>query len=224
MAALQDINPQAQLLASLNPSTKDKSKEATADIQDRFLSLLVAQLKNQDPLNPLDNAQVTSQLAQISTVNGLNKLDATLQGIASNFNTTQELQAASMIGHGVFAEGSKTLLANKQALGGIELTRAADQVVVSIKDSSGIVLQKIDLGKQDAGIMAWQWDGVTDSGQAAAEGVYSFSVEAKFNNQVITATPLAYGLVNSISKTEQGLVLNVGNVGSIGLSDVKQIL
>src|SRR3990167_8514165 len=74
---------------------------ATSDAQDRFLKLLVAQLKNQDPLNPMDNAQITTQMAQISTVSGIDKLNSTLQSMAAAFNAGQSLQATAMIGHGV---------------------------------------------------------------------------------------------------------------------------
>ena len=86
--------------------TKNTAKSAADDVQDRFLKLLVTQMKNQDPLNPLDNAQVTTQLAQISTVNGIEKLNATIEAMASSFTSGQSLQAATMIGKDVLVPGS----------------------------------------------------------------------------------------------------------------------
>jgi len=197
-----------------------------ADPQDRFLKLLVAQMKNQDPLNPLDNAQVTSQLAQISTVSGIDKLNATLQTLAAGFAANQSLEAAAMIGRGVLAAGSTLTLANGTATGGVDLPQTVDRLVVSIKDSSGIVVRNMDLGPQPGGVIAFQWDGATDSGASAASGNYSFSVSAQQGNNNIDGTTLAYGLVNSVAPGAQGQspMLDVGGLGVIGLSAIKQIL
>jgi flagellar basal-body rod modification protein FlgD len=198
----------------------------SVDPQDRFLKLLVAQMKNQDPLNPLDNAQVTSQLAQISTVSGIDKLNATLQTLAAGFAATQSLEAAAMIGRGVLAAGSTLTLANGTAIGGIDLPQTVDRLVVSIKDSSGIVVHNMDLGPQPQGVIAFQWDGVTDSGASAAAGNYSFSVSAQQGDKKVDASALAYGRVNGVAPgaQNQSPVLDVGGLGLIGLSAIKQIL
>jgi flagellar basal-body rod modification protein FlgD len=196
------------------------------DPQDRFLKLLVAQMKNQDPLNPLDNAQVTSQLAQISTVSGIDKLNATLQTMAASFTTNQSLQAANMIGHGVLAPGVTLALENGAAIGGFDLPQTVDRLVVTIKDSSGIVVHSMDLGPQPQGTTAFQWDGTTDSGASAASGNYSFSVSAQQGNTKVDASTLAFGRVNGVAPGAQGQgpVLDVGGLGLIGLSAIKQIL
>ncbi len=88
-------------------TTVPTAANSGADIQDRFLKLLVTQMKNQDPLNPMDNAQVTSQLAQINTVNGIQQLNATMQGLATSFMSAQSMQSTSLIGHTVLTDGSK---------------------------------------------------------------------------------------------------------------------
>lgn len=196
------------------------------DPQDRFLKLLVAQMKNQDPLNPLDNAQVTSQLAQISTVSGIDKLNATLQTLAAGFAANQSLEAAAMIGRGVLAAGSTLTLANGTATGGVDLPQTVDRLVVTIKDSSGIVVHNMDLGPQPQGIIAFQWDGVTGSGASAAAGNYSFSVNAQQGGKKVDAGTLAYGRVNSVAPggQKQSPALDVGGLGLIGLSAIKQIL
>jgi len=128
----------------------------------------VAQLKNQDPLNPMDNAQITSQMAQISTVSGIDKLNSTLQSMAASFNVGQSLQATAMIGHGVFVPGNTLQLENGAAPFGVDLAQAADKVVLSVRDGSGLVVHKVDLGPQPAGVIGFEWDGVTDSGAIAA--------------------------------------------------------
>ena len=220
MSDLQSITGAAPAGAAASKTT------GSADSQDRFLKLLVAQMKNQDPLNPLDNAQVTSQLAQISTVSGIDKLNATLQTMAASFVANQSLQAAAMIGHGVLAAGSTLTLTNGAAFGGVDLPQAVDKLTVSIKDSSGIVVQSMDLGPQPQGVFAFQWDGVTASGASAAAGNYSFSVSAQQGTNKIDGTALAYGLVKSVAPGVQGQspMLDVVGLGLIELSAIKQIL
>jgi flagellar basal-body rod modification protein FlgD len=122
-------SPAQALFASLN-AARDKEAVDAKDVspQDRFLKLLVTQLKNQDPLNPMDNAQMTSQLAQISTVDGIEKLNATLKMILEGSNENQAMQAAAMVGHGVLVPGSGLLLAGGMAIGGVELDGPADRV------------------------------------------------------------------------------------------------
>jgi len=196
----------------------------TNDAQDRFLKLLVTQLKNQDPLNPMDNAQITSQMAQISTVSGIDKLNATLQGMAASFSADQSLQATAMIGHSVLVPGTGLQLQNGTAQGGVSLPQAADKVVVSIVDGSGLVVHKVDLGAQAAGVLGFQWDGVTDSGANAAPGSYSFSIQATQGATKIDAAALALGVVSGVTQGTGGVALKVNGVGQVALSDVKQVM
>src|SRR5215217_2158402 len=109
--------------SSLTASTSDA--KATSD---RFLKLLVAQMQNQDPLNPMDNAQVTSQMAQINTVNGIEKLNTTVQGLSGQFVQMQALQGANLIGRDVIVPGNKMDIDNGVGQGGFELASAADAV------------------------------------------------------------------------------------------------
>ena len=200
------------------------SASVASDAQDRFLKLLVTQLKNQDPLNPVDNAQITSQMAQISTVSGIDKLNTTLQSMAASFNSAQSLQATSMIGHNVLAPGNVILLRGDSAVGGVELDAAADAVTVSILDASGQLLHKVNLGAQTAGLLSFQWDGATDSGTNAAAGNYSFNVEATSGSKKIGAAALAVGQVASVTTGKNGVMLNVSEIGAIALTDVRQVM
>jgi flagellar basal-body rod modification protein FlgD len=197
---------------------------ATGDAQDRFLKLLVAQLRNQDPLNPMDNAQITSQMAQISTVSGIDKLNSTLQSMAASFNVGQSLQATAMIGHSVFVPGDTLQLENGTAAFGVDLAQAADKVVLSVRDGAGLLVHKVDLGPQPAGVIGFAWDGVTDSGAIAAPGSYSFTVEAVQGDKKIDATALALGLVSGVTQGKDGVALKVNGMGSVALSDVRQVV
>ena len=214
---------QSLLDTTNNKSAATKSSSAS-EAQDRFLKLLTTQLRNQDPLNPLDNAQMTSQMAQISTVSGIEKLNATLQTLMSDSQDAQSAQAASLVGHSVMVPGSALLLSNSAAVGGIELASAADDVKVTIKDSNGIAVRTVSLGKLEAGIQNFVWDGKTDSGAQAADGNYTVSVAAKLKDTTVTASTLSLGLVRSIIRGSNGLLVDVGSLGSVVLDDVKQIL
>ncbi len=213
----------AATLAALNSSGTAGTKSVDG-AQDRFLKLLVTQLKNQDPLNPMDNAQITSQMAQISTVSGIEKLNATLQGMASSFSANQSVQATAMIGHSVLVPGTSLELQNGSAQGGVDLPQAADQVVGSVIDGSGRGGHKADLGAQAAGVLGFQWDGVTDSGASAAPGSYSFSVQAVQGGNKVDAVALKFGLVGGVTQGKDGVMLKVNGAGQVALSDVKQVM
>ena len=221
MSIIQDTQSPSNLFATYG--AKNTAKPATDDLQDRFLKLLVTQMKNQDPLNPLDNAQVTSQLAQISTVNGIEKLNATIETMASSFNAGQSLQAANMIGKDVLVPGSVLQVAGGGGIFGVDLAQAADQVKVTIHDASGRAIRTMDLDPQAAGPLALAWDGKTADGAQAADGFYSISVSALRGDQKVDAQPLAFGSVQSVSQGNEGVRLNVGTLGTVGLTDIKQI-
>jgi flagellar basal-body rod modification protein FlgD len=210
------------LLDSVNGTAK-KAASTTTDAQDRFLKLLTTQLKNQDPLNPLDNAQMTSQLAQISTVDGIEKLNATLQKLLSSSVDAEAMQAAALVGHQVMIAGNGLTLGDAGAVGGIELGSAADQVSVTIKDVNGIVMNTVNLGKLDAGVSNFTWDGNNDAGVRAVNGAYSIAVAATRGTEKVAATALQLAGVQNINRGSQGVSLNLGSSGLVTLSDIKQI-
>lgn len=204
-------------------STATTTKSAVQESEDRFLKLLVTQMKNQDPLNPLDNAQVTSQMAQLSTVSGIEKLNTALQAMSSSFAASQSLQAAGMIGRSVLAPGSGLLLQDGAAAGGFELKQSVDNAVVTIKGAAGNVLASVNIGAQKAGDVMFQWDGVTDSGASAANGAYTFEVSATQGGQKVDAVSLSLGKVGSVSLGSSGVTLNTDVLGSLDVTKVKQI-
>ena len=210
------------LIDSVNSSTS-KSTSVASDAQDRFLKLLTTQLKNQDPLNPLDNAQMTSQLAQISTVDGIEKLNATLQKLVSSSVDAESLQAAALVGHQVMVAGSGIQLTDAGAVGGVELGANADQVTVTIKDANGLVINTVNLGKMAAGLQNFTWDGKNDAGVRAVNGNYSITVSATRGSEKVTATALQLAGVQNINRSSQGVSLNLGALGLVTLNDIKQI-
>src|SRR5512141_2460175 len=108
-----------------------------AGSEDRFLKLLVAQLQNQDPLNPMDNAQVTSQMAQIQTVSGIEKLNSTVLGLNTQFAQLRTLGGAALVGRNVLIEGNRMVATDGVGHGGFELASQADRVKLEVLDGSG---------------------------------------------------------------------------------------
>lgn len=228
MTTINDNTVSPALLNSMNTSKAAATSATGADsvgaTQDRFMKLLITQMKNQDPLNPLDNAQVTSQLAQLSTVTGIDKLNATMGTLKDSYQSSQALQATGLIGHGVLVPGSTTKLADGKAVLGMDLPGAADAVSVTIRDSAGNVVQKLDLGAQEAGTLPLGWDGKTDKGAAAANGQYSFEVSASSAGSKLKVTTLSYDQVGSVSTGAAGTRLNLTGGGSAALADVREII
>lgn len=210
------------LLTTMNTRTSSSGSTA-ADAQDRFMTLLITQMKSQDPLNPMDNAQVTSQLAQLSTVTGIDKLNTTMESMISNVQSSQTYQASNMIGRYVLTKGDSLTLTESKSYLGINLPVGADKVTVTIKDSAGNQMRQLTLGKQEAGVLPLSWDGYKDDGSKAADGNYKFEVTATTANTSVTATPLSYDQVMSVSNSSSGIKLNLGKLDSIGIDDVVEV-
>ena len=223
--------PVTDLMATMNPKKTTAAKGSVEEETNKFLTLLVTQLQNQDPMNPLDNAQLTSQLAQLSTVTGVNKLNTTLETLKTSYQQAESMQAANIIGHGVLTAGKSINLSKSAALLGVDLATPADSVKVIIYNSAGKEVHSIDLGPQDAGTLPLGWNGSTadldkdGKNIVLPDGAYTFSVEATRGGAKLTdAAALMFGSVASVSTGAGGVKLNVPGVGSITMADVKQIL
>jgi flagellar basal-body rod modification protein FlgD len=209
-----------------------------SDTQNQFLTLLVTQLRNQDPLNPMDNAEVTSQIAQLSTVNGINQLNSTLLALSGQMDVSQSMQAAGLIGKTVLVPGNKISLGTdatdptrKQATAfGVDLVSDASQVTVTILDGSGKAVRQMKLGHQSAGVLSLAWDGTGDGGAALPDGAYTFQVGAvqlgasAADATQVAANALSSGTVDNVSYGSAGVKVDLGLAGSAALSDVKQIM
>jgi flagellar basal-body rod modification protein FlgD len=191
----------------------------TTDAADRFMKLLVAQMQNQDPLNPMDNAEVTSQMAQIATVTGINQLNTTVEGLSSQFLQLQAVQGASLVGRDVIVPGNMLSIDDTTAIGqgGFELTGAADAVKVDILSPSGAVVQSLNLGAESAGTHSFDWP----AGTATSASGLTFRVSATSGGVATTATPLMRDLVDAVSVSGTTFNLELQNSGTVPYSSVR---
>ena len=199
--------------SSLTASASDA--KATSE---RFLKLLVAQMQNQDPLSPMDNAQVTSQMAQINTVSGIEKLNLTVQGLSSQFAQLQAVQGVSLVGHDVVVPGNTLQVAeDATAQAGYELANPADQVKVEILGPSGAVVQTLNLGAESGGVHSFNWP----SGTATSGSGLTFRVTATAGGVATKVTPLMRDRVDAISTTGTTFNLELESSGTVPYSAVK---
>lgn len=198
---------------------------ASADeTEDRFLKLLVAQMRNQDPLNPADNAQITSQMAQINTVKGIDKLNTELAKLVERSTAGSATEAASMVGRRVLVEGdTMTLPKDGTAKAGFELGAAATGVKVEVLDPRGGVVDSRSLGALPAGLQTFEWDGRSGS-TTSPPGTYRIRVTAVNGNDAVEATTLTAAPVQAVTRGTAGVSLQLGPFGARSLDDVKGIL
>jgi len=157
-------------------------------------------------------------------VTGIDKLNVTLQALSDSMVSSQSLQAASMIGHGVLVPGKGVDLSSGGGYGGVELAQSADKVDIDIYDKAGALVRNIHLGAQPVGLVNWQWDGRDNSGVSVTDDSYTFTVDAVQAGKKADATALQFGMVHSVTQGKQGVALGVGQLEGITLSQVRQIL
>lgn len=220
---------QSSTYASSTAAKSSSSSSSTLQSQDQFLALLVAQLKAQDPLNPMDNAQMTSQLAQISTVQGIETLNKTVTALMGQMDAVDQLNATALIGHTVLVDGSRIELSHTDegtavAGGGITLDAAATNVKVEVRDANGALVRTIDLGSLEAGNHVFSWDGKSDAGADLVDGQYSFKVTAANNGKSVESTALAFARVDGVLRDANGVLkLDLGGLGLFEQDEIRQI-
>ena len=215
----------ASSASSANTAAAMSNATSSADIEQRFLKLLVTQLNNQDPLNPMENAELTSQLAQMSTVSGIEKLNTALSGLVSQSGASQVLQAASMIGYSVLSPGNELAVAKDQQVAfAVELPSTASDVKVVIADADGKTVRTMELGSMTEGVNGATWDGKNDAGETVAEGNYKYSVTASNGGTAVNATALSFSQVAAVKQGTSGVSLELTAGRSIGLTDVRMFL
>jgi flagellar basal-body rod modification protein FlgD len=189
------------------------------DQSNRFLKLLVAQMSNQDPLNPMDSAQVTSQMAQISTVQGVQTLNKTVSGLDTQFTQLQTMQGAALVGHDVATDGN-TLRVDPDSHkgdGGFELASPATSVSVDVLNAAGTTVGTVKLGPQGAGSHGFDFD-VPQSAQGQA---LTFRVNAMNNDAPLDAQPFAFNSISAVSSANGKLAVELDDGRRVDYASVR---
>jgi flagellar basal-body rod modification protein FlgD len=207
-------------LNSINGTTPAAtSTTSQAGSEDRFLKLLVTQMQNQDPLNPMDNAQITSQMAQINTVSGIDKLNTTVASLNSQFVQMQVLQGASLIGRGVLLQGSQMAMNDAgNGVGAFELAGPADSVKLEVLNAAGKVVDTESLGAETSGRHGFTW---TPPASVTDTTGLSFRVTATSGSASVSATPLMADSVVAVSAGTDSLTLSLLRSGDVAYGAVK---
>lgn len=225
---MDSIDPDS--LAGLGLRTTQELQQAqnkTSDLgQEDFLELMVAQLRNQDPFEPMENGAFLTQIAQFGTVTGIDELKTSIESLGDSLVSNQALQASNLVGRSVLAStGTGELSAGGSIRGQLDLPAAAPDVAVTIYNSAGQQVRRLELGGQAAGPVNFQWDGLADNGEFAPPGTYFFSAEANLDGRNEAVEAYVANEVRGVTLDPGGrLVLELAGGDSMDFSDVKQIL
>lgn len=214
-------------LGLARPEAQGPSKEDASSLGlDTFFKLMITQLNNQDPSNPVDNGQFLAQIAQFGTVSGLDKLNDQFGSLSSSLTSGQALQAGSLVGREVLVPlDSGRLTTGGSIRGQVDLDASARDVVVTITDPAGQLVKEMRLGPQPQGPVSFTWDGSNDAGDYAPAGMYSVRVQAERGDAFEDQQPQLFAAVESVSigASNQDLTLNLQGLGALPFNQVSQI-
>ncbi len=210
----------SSLAVTSSADSASTAKTGSDEVQDRFLKLLVAQLNNQDPMNPMDNAQMTTQIAQINTVTGISQLNDTMKAMAAQATATQMLSAGNMIGRSVLTEGNTLAVDSGSAIGAIELDGKATDVKVQVMTAGGTLIDTVSLGALDAGQHGFSLDAANYPTSQALQ----FKVVATNGKDTVATTSLMRDKVVAVGSDSAGVTLTLLSAGVKSYSAVHAIL
>lgn len=195
--------------------------------QEDFIKLMTTQMNHQDPMKPMENGDFLSDMAQFSTVSGLKEIKDSFNSLASSLQSSQALQASSMVGRQVLVPGSMSTLSEGTPMrGAVELSSNVADLKVSIMNDKGALVKEVSLGNKPAGVAHFSWDGLLSADKKAMSGNYSISAVGSVDGKQESLQTLITDTVQSVSLGSggQGVSLSLANAGSAGLADVKEIL
>ncbi|HTI17084.1 MAG TPA: flagellar hook assembly protein FlgD [Trinickia sp.] len=209
---------------SSSATSSSASSTSASDLESTFLQLLVAQMQNQDPTSPMDSSQMVSQLAQINTVSGISQLNTSLTSLASQLTASQQQQNTQLIGQNVLVQGNSATVSGGKSSGfGLALSSAASNVTVTITNSSGAVVDTMNLGAQSAGIIPVSWTPTDSSGNTLPDGTYTVSAVATSSGGTQSdPTTLSSEMVTGMVPNSSYLLLQNGS--AVDTSSIAAIL
>jgi flagellar basal-body rod modification protein FlgD len=191
--------------------------------KNQFLELMIAQFNNQDPLEPAKNEEFIAQLAQFSSLEGIQNLNATVESMAAAMRSSTTLQAASLVGRSVLAPAPQALMEGDGLAGNVVNDKAGREIVVEIADASGALVKRFSLGQQAEGGARFRWDGTNAEGQVQPPGVYlvnAYAIDGDETSQLDVELPER---VASVSFDNGEARLNLAGGASVRLSEIKEL-
>jgi flagellar basal-body rod modification protein FlgD len=202
---------------SAPPAPTTSNGTSAADLSKNFLKMLTVQLQNQDPMNPMDNAAMTSQLAALNQVDGINKLNTSVTSLVAQMQSANFMNLSSSVGKTALAEGSQVYFSGQAVGMAAKLDTSAASLKAVIRDSNSQIVNQFDFGPTPAGMTDFIWDGGDDAGKQVMAGMYTLELTA-IDAQGKTSAPASY---------VGAMVASIGQEGTdmkVGLSDGRNIL
>ena len=219
--------PNMQVLENLGLSKPKQAMKEQKLGQEDFIKLMTTQMNHQDPMKPMENGDFLSDMAQFSTVSGLKEIKDAFNSLATSMQSSQALQASSMVGRKVLVPGSMSTFSEGTPMkAAVELDSNVSNLKVSIMNDKGALVKEIDLGSKPAGVAHFSWDGMLSADKKAMSGNYSVRAIGDVDGKSESLKTLISDTVQSVSLGQggQGVSLSLANAGSAGLADVKEIL
>jgi flagellar basal-body rod modification protein FlgD len=211
-----DISGTLQSLGLTSSSSKTGTSSSTSTItQDEFLKLMTTQLNSQNPLDPQDNTEFATQMAQFSMVSGIQSLEDSFSTLSSSMQQSQSVSASTLLGRSATVTSDKGILPTNGSLSGqLSLSADASEVTVRISDSKGNLVKVEHLGAQSKGDVSYQWDGTTDGGGLATPGVYQVEAEAVIDGKTTALDNESTAKVTGVTLGgTKGVEVELGQLG-----------
>lgn len=228
MSSISNVaDANSELYASLGLTNTEEPSSSSDLGLDTFLTLMVTQLNNQDPFEPMDNGEFLGQIAQFGAVSGLDTLNSSFDQLSTSLVSGQALQAGGLVGREVLAPIDIGYLQTGDSISGqVELDASSSDLVVQVTDPAGQLVRELHLGPQDAGPVSFNWDGINDQGDYAPAGYYNVAVQAVRSGNTEQQATYLYANVDSVSLGANGtsMTLNLKNLGPVAFEQITQIL
>lgn len=223
---MSSVNNNTSIYESAGLATSSSATTQKAGGKDEFLQLMIAQMKNQDPMKPMESGEFLSQLAQFESATGIRELKDSFTGLSDTLQSNQALQASGMVGRTVLVPSNVASLTTAGLHSMIDLTERVDELKVSVYDSSGQLVSSAAMGPQSKGMLRFDWDGRSKEGQMLPPGNYVVKAESLMGGVSTAASTYSLARVESVSLGQggRGVTLNLAGGGSSTLSDVKQVM
>ena len=221
-----DVTSNIYSSLGLNKAETATSKDNSALQMQDFMNLLVTELTNQDPFKPMENSEMATQISQFATVSGIEELNTSFSGLATNLTSGQALQAAGLVGRQVQIPSNNAHLPTGGSISGsVYLPESSSDITLRVTNSQGELVREMKLGMHQAGEFSFNWDGADDAGEYLESDVYHVSLQANSGEKTIEPEMLINAEVNSVSLGAPGqpIALNLTGLGTISFNDVTAI-